>query len=164
MNKLIHYVFVIGLSIITVNGCCFPKQIQMELNFGGTSNCFMNMSKIGNVVVGIFGCPDMNINLTSQNNTFCDGSDCFYPNTLPIDKRFLPVNNNINISLVILNTCGASLGTIQSICIYIPAQAFLQIINNNFAIKSTSSTMNQWVWSCGNNLLQVNNLAFSYIV
>lgn len=162
MNKLIYYVFVISLSIITINGCCFPKQIQMELNFGGTSNCIMNISKIGNVVVGIFGCPDMNINLTSQNNTFCDGSDCFYPNTLPIDKRFLPVNNN-NISLITLNTCVAlPYGLIQ--IIYIPAQAFLQIINNNFAIKSTSSTMNQWVWSCGNNLLQVNNLAFSYIV
>ena len=71
------------------------------------------------------------------------------------------VNNNI--SLITLNTCVAlPYGLIQ--IIYIPAQAFLQIINNNFAIKSTSSTMNQWVWSCGNNLLQVNNLAFSYIV
>lgn len=163
MNKLIYYVFVIGLSIITINGCCFPKQIQMELNFGGTSNCIMNMSKIGNVVVGIFGCLDMNINLTSQNNTFCDGSDCFYPNTLPIDKRFLPVNNNNNnISLATLNICGASLGTIQSI--YIPAFVYLQIINNNIAIISVNSycayTNN---WNCP-SLLSINNVAFSYIV
>ena len=97
------------------------------------------------------------------NNTFCDNyCNCIYPNTLPIDKRFLPINNN-NISLITLNTCVAlPYGLIQ--IIYIPAQAFLQIINNNFAIMSTSSTMNQWVWSCGNNLLQVNNLAFSYII
>ena len=101
MNKLIYYVFVISLSIITINGCCFPKQIQMELNFGGTSNCIMNMSKIGNVVVGIFGCPDMNINLTSQNNTFCDNyyGVCMYPNVLNVNKQFMPVYNNINISL-----------------------------------------------------------------
>ena len=162
MNKIIYYVFVIGLGIITINGCCFPKQIQMKLNFGGTSNCFMNMSKIGNVVVGIFGCPNMNINLTSGNNTFCDNyGNCIYPNTLPINKQFMPIYNNI--SLITLNTCIAlPYGLIQ--IIYIPAQAFLQIINNNFAIMSTSSTMNQWVWNCGNNLLQVNNVAFSYII
>ena len=162
MNKIIYYVFVIGLSIITINGCCFSKQIQMKLNFGGTSNCFMNMSKIGNVVVGIFGCPDMNINLTSQNNTFCDNyGNCIYPNTLTIDKQFVPIHNN-NISLITINTCVAlRYGLFQTI--YIPAHAFLQIINNNIAIMSTSSSISGWVWNCS-NLLSINNVAFSYIV
>ena len=162
MNKIIYYVFVIGLSIITINGCCFPKQIQMKLNFGGTSNCFMNMSKIGNVVVGIFGCPDMNINLTSQNNTFCDNyyGVCMYPNVLNVNKQFMPVYNNINISLATLNICGASLGTIQTI--YTPAFVYLQIINNNIAIISVNSVC-QKIWKCP-WLLSINNVAFSYIV
>lgn len=98
MNKLIYYVFIIGLSIITINGCCFPKQMQMELNFGGTSNCSMNMSKIGNVVVGIFECPDMNINLTNIMACYKSDDTCVYFNTLPVNKQFL-----INLYIVILS-------------------------------------------------------------
>jgi len=165
MNKLIYYIFVISLSIITINGCCFPKQIKMELNFGGTSNCYMNMSKIGNIIVGIFGCPDMNINLTSQNNTFCDNYNgvCTYPNVLNINKQFMPQNNNINISLATLNICGASLGTIRSI--YITAFVYLQIINNNIAIISLNSycALCMGQWKCP-SLLSINNVSFSYII
>jgi hypothetical protein len=143
-------------------GCCFPKQIDMELNFGGSSNCNMNMSKIGNVVVGIFGCPDMNNNLISDNNTNCYGySSCTYFNTLNINKEFLP-NSILNFTLITLNTCAASLGTIQ--CKYIPAFVYLQIINNNFAIvsrRSINPCSNSW--NCSFLLLQ-NNMAFSYLI
>ena len=163
MNKLIYYVFVISLSIITINGCCFPKQIQMELNFGGTSNCIMNMSKIGNVVVGIFGCPDMNINLTNTLACYKSDNTCIYPNTLPIDKQFLPKNNN-NISLIILNTC-SFLTYESSQSVIILTYVYLQIINNNIAIINKAYHGKYINWKCWwDTLLQENNLAFSYIV